>query len=127
MPAPIDQQITFVYVRDLNASAAFYGGVLGLPLARDQGGCLIYRAAPNAYVGVCKREDVTPQTDSVILTLVTDDVEGWHAQAQAAGAEIEGPPAHNDHYRITHCFLRDPDGYRIEIQRFDDPLDGAGD
>ncbi len=27
----------------------------------------------------------------------------------------------NPEYRIYHCFLRDPDGYQIEIQRFDDP------
>ncbi len=122
MPAPFVQQITFLYVRDLNASAAFYGGMLRLPLARDQGGCRIYRTAPNAYIGLCQRDDVAPQQGSLIVTLVTDDVEGWYALAVAAGAQVESPPAHNDYYRITHCFLRDPDGYRVEIQGFDDPL-----
>jgi hypothetical protein len=32
------------------------------------------------------------------------------------------PPAHSDTYRIYHCFLRDPNGYLVEFQRFDDPL-----
>ncbi|HYO88464.1 MAG TPA: VOC family protein [Candidatus Limnocylindrales bacterium] len=123
MPAPIEQQITFLYVRDLNASAAFYAGILRLPLARDQGPCRIFRTAPNAYLGICQREDVSPAPQGLIVTLVTDDVEGWYALALAAGAHVEGPPAHNDHYRITHCFLRDPDGYCVELQRFDDRLD----
>jgi catechol 2,3-dioxygenase-like lactoylglutathione lyase family enzyme len=123
MPEPLTQQIVFLYVRDLQASAAFYAGVLGLALARDQGACHIYRTAPNAYIGLCQRTEVTPQSDSLIVTLVTDDVDGWYARAVAAGAQVESPPVHSDVYHITHCFLRDPDGYRVEIQRFDEPLD----
>ena len=39
----------------------------------------------------------------------------------AAGADIETRPEHNLEYRIYHFFLRDPNGYLLEIQRFEDP------
>lgn len=64
MPAPLTQQIVFLYVRDLEASAAFYTGVLGLALARDQGACHIYRAAPNAFIGLCQRPEIPLQTEA---------------------------------------------------------------
>ncbi len=37
------------------------------------------------------------------------------------GVEFEKLPAHNPQFEIYHCFLRDPNGYLVEIQRFDDP------
>jgi catechol 2,3-dioxygenase-like lactoylglutathione lyase family enzyme len=46
----LDQQVTFLYVRDLEASTRFYGELLGLPLALDQGVCRIYRVAAGAFI-----------------------------------------------------------------------------
>ncbi len=114
-----DAQITFVYVGDLARSAAFYGGVLGLELVRDQGACLIYRAATDAYLGCCDHR--MPEPGGVILTLVTDDVDGWADRLHAAGYVVEGPSA-NDQFALYHCFVHDPDGHLVEIQRFDEPL-----
>lgn len=121
LPA-IDQQITFLYTRDLAASAHFYESILGLSLALDQGSCRIYGVCGTAFVGLCQRDDAPLQPAGVIFTLVTDDVDGWYAALKARGVEFEEPPAHNPHYQIYHCFLRDPNGYLIEIQRFDRPL-----
>lgn len=119
----IDQQITFIYVTDLAAAARFYGETLGLPLALDQGNCRIYRASRDGYIGVClRRPGMEDAPNSVILTLVTQDVDGWYAALAAQGVAFEKAPAHNPTYNIYHCFLRDPDGYLIEIQRFDDPF-----
>lgn len=119
---PIDQQITFLYTRDLDATAAFYEEVLRLPLVRDQGDCRIYRVSSTGYLGFCRRVDTPDQPAGIILTLITPDVDGWYAALQARGVAFEKPPAANPHYHIYHCFLRDPNGYLIEIQRFDDPL-----
>jgi catechol 2,3-dioxygenase-like lactoylglutathione lyase family enzyme len=119
----IDQQITFLYTRDLTASAEFYESVLGLTLALDQGGCRIYHVCGQAYVGVCQRDDAPLELAGVIFTLVTPDVDGWYAALQARGVAFEKPPAHNPRFQIYHCFLRDPNGYLIEIQRFDHPFD----
>jgi catechol 2,3-dioxygenase-like lactoylglutathione lyase family enzyme len=118
----IGEHITFIYVANLEASHRFYHGVLGLPLALDQGACRIYRVTATSYLGVCDHREPSPE--GVIVTFVTDDVEGWHARLAAAGAPIQDPPTYNARFDVYQFFARDPDGHLIEIQRFGAP--GAG-
>ncbi|MEO1266647.1 MAG: VOC family protein [Myxococcota bacterium] len=59
--------------------------------------------------------------DGIIFTLVTDEVETWHTYLTAQGVTFDKAPAYNPKYNIDHCFVRDPNGYLIEIQRFHDP------
>jgi catechol 2,3-dioxygenase-like lactoylglutathione lyase family enzyme len=123
---PIDQQITFLRVNDLEATAHFYEQVMGLSLFLDQGVCRIYRVTSNSFVGFCKqteamRADPANGPAALIFTLVTEDVDGWYRYLQERGVQLEKAPAYNPNYKIYHCFLRDPDGYLIEIQRFEDP------
>ncbi len=115
-----DAQVTFCYTDDLAATARFYEGTIGLELVLDQGVCRIYRVARDAYLGFCTREGA-PVPDGVILTLVTDDVDGWHDRLAARGVAFEKPPAYNPDFDVYHCFARDPSGFLIEIQRFEDP------
>ena len=115
-----DAQITFLPSSDLAQSRDFYKRILGLELVTDQGTCHIYRVTTGAFLGVCKRETVSP-TDGVIVTLVHDDVDGWCNQIIDAGGTIERGPDYSDRFGIYHAFLRDPDGNLLEIQRFDDP------
>ncbi|MEA2010341.1 MAG: VOC family protein [Actinomycetota bacterium] len=115
-----DAQITFLPSSDLQRSRTFYERILGLVLVTDQGMCHIYRVAKGAFLGVCERETVTP-TDGVIVTLVSDGVDGWCDQIIEAGGTIERGPEHSERFGIYHAFLRDPDGNLLEIQRFDDP------
>jgi catechol 2,3-dioxygenase-like lactoylglutathione lyase family enzyme len=115
-----DAGITFCYTRDLKRTALFYEQVLGLPLVLDQGGCRIYRVSQAAYFGFCERDEVG-SGKGIILTLVTDDVDGWYEKLSGSGVEFEKKPALNADYKIYHCFLRDPNGYLVEIQRFEDP------
>jgi catechol 2,3-dioxygenase-like lactoylglutathione lyase family enzyme len=119
--------IAFRPVRDLAASRDFYVRDLGLALARDQGACLIVRVAPGGYLGLCQAgydgNDEPPSADDrLIATLVVDDVEAVHRRLLRLGAELDGPPRHNPRFGILQFFARDPDGYRIEVQRFDQPL-----
>ncbi len=122
MELPIHQQITFVMVRDLKATADFYENKVGLTLAVDQGSCRIYRVVGDAYLGFCERPDSVGPTNGVILTLVTPEVDGWYERLAALGVAFDKPPAVHPGYNIYHCFARDPDGYRLEIQRFLDPI-----
>ena len=115
-----DAQVTFLCVADIARSDAFYGGVLGLDLVRDQGPCRIYQASGGAYVGICDHCD--PDPGDVILTLVTDEVDIWASRLEEAGHEVDGPHA-NHRFEIYHLFVRDPDGHLVEIQRFDVPLE----
>jgi catechol 2,3-dioxygenase-like lactoylglutathione lyase family enzyme len=120
----VDQQITFLYTSDLKDTTHFYGEVIGLELALDQGLCRIYRVTQDSFVGICQRGDVPEQvgqSSHVIFTLVTHDVDGWYNLLRERGVVFEKPPALNPTYNIYHCFLRDPNGYLIEIQHFLDP------
>ena len=123
MTDPFDQQVTFLYTADLRATADFYEHTLGLPLVLDQGGCRIYGVAGNAFVGFCRHSSAGERDDTsgVVLTLVTDEVDRWYERLREQGVVFEKPPALNPTYNIYHCFLRDPNGYLIEIQRFLDP------
>jgi catechol 2,3-dioxygenase-like lactoylglutathione lyase family enzyme len=48
-------------------------------------------------------------------------VDGWYETLRSRGATPEGPPIHSPIYRIYHFFVKDPNGYNVESQRFDDP------
>jgi catechol 2,3-dioxygenase-like lactoylglutathione lyase family enzyme len=123
MPAkPFEQFVAFLHTPDLEQTSRFYAGTLGLPLVRDQGTCRIFRAASAAYLGFCTHLDA-PRPEGVILTLVSDNVDGWYERLLALGVEFVKAPAHNPQYRIYHCFFKDPNGYLLEIQRFDEPLE----
>ena len=115
-----EAQIIFCYTTDFESTTHFYEELLGLPLALDQGKCRIYRVNGGAFIGVCQSEKIT-DTNGVILTLVSEDVDGWHARLEDRGVQFEKAPALNPKFNIYHCFLRDPNGYLIEIQRFEDP------
>ena len=120
---PIEQQITFLPTSDLAETARFHEQILGLPLKVDQGVCRIYQVTQGAYLGFCQQADAHQHelpsgTRQVILTLVTQRVDEWYAYLQDRGVPFEKPPAVNQKYDIYHCFLRDPNGYLLEIQRF---------
>ncbi|MBN3927854.1 VOC family protein [Nostoc sp. NMS4] len=123
IPPQIDQQVTFFSTHNLNASTQFYEQKLGLELWLDQGTCRIYTISGSAYLGLCEAsEKLTPPTgkqSSVIFTLVTQQVDEWFEYLKERGVEFEKPPTLNEKYNIYHCFFRDPDGYLIEIQRFE--------
>ena len=100
----------------------FYETILELPLILDQGACRIYGTGLGAFLGFCQHLTGGGQDGAgVILTLVSQDVDGWYDYLQQKGVEFEKPPQFNPKFNIYHCFLRDPNGYLIEIQRFEDP------
>jgi catechol 2,3-dioxygenase-like lactoylglutathione lyase family enzyme len=70
---------------------------------------------------LCQNPEAPQQPQGVIFTMVTDDVDGWYARLLALDIPVEKPPALNPKYNIYHLFVRDPNGYLVEIQRFLDP------
>ncbi|MDO1585353.1 VOC family protein [Rhizobium oryzicola] len=117
-----DYSITFFYYDDIHAVAPFYENVLGFELVLDQGMARIYRIAGRNYFGIvdgnrghCKHQEKS----AVLLTIVAEDVAGWHAKLKEAGV-----PKQSEMLRGTFCehfFFEDPAGYAIEIQRFHNP------
>lgn len=120
---PLEQQITFLYTRDLTASKHFYEDKLGFKLWLDQGSCRIYSVCGHAYLGLCQQEITSVPSSqnqsNIIFTLVTQQVDEWYEYLKERGVEFEKTPTLNQKYNIYHCFLRDPNGYLIEIQRFE--------
>ena len=119
----IEEQITFLYVEDLERSSAFYRGIMGLELVLEQAHCRIYRTGRTAYLGICEGKDRVSKEDQkgVIFTLVVSDVKGWYTHLLEQGWTVPEEPKYNEMYLITHFFFRDPDGYLIEVQSFEDP------
>ncbi len=115
------ESVTFLYTRDLSATARFYEDLLGLELTVDQGDCRIYRVSRESFLGFCQRDSAPETPQGVIFTFVTAEVDAWAERLAQAGVEFEKAPGLNEKYRIYNCFFRDPNGYLLEIQRFLDP------
>ncbi|WP_455922687.1 VOC family protein [Pseudomonas putida] len=114
--------ITFFYYDDLAPIAHFYEQTLGLELVLDQGVAKIYRLGTQSYFGIVdgNRGHLKAQPHSaVLLTLVDEDVAGWHHRLETLGVAGLSPILRGTY--CEHFFFEDPAGYAIEIQRFHDP------
>lgn len=123
MPHPaIAQQVTWVYTEDLPGTARFYNETIGLELVLDQGGCRIFKTSATSFLGVCKvRLGRHVEPKGVVITLVTPDVDGWHAALKAKGVTILEPPAYHPSFDVYCFFAADPNGYKLEFQTFRNP------
>ena len=117
--ALFEQSVSFYYTTDLHRSASFWEEQVGLELVLDQGSCRIYRVSSDGFIGFCEQEQTSP--GDVIITLVTQDVDGRCERLKERGIVFEKPPTFNPKFNIYHAFFRDPSGYLVEIQRFEDP------
>lgn len=113
--------VTFLKTKDLDQTTQFYTQILGFQLVLDQDYCRIFRACPNSHLGFCLT-DATTGSSEVIITLEIPDVDGYYQHLKSLGVEVEIAPRLNKNFNIYQMFLRDPNGYLIEIQRFLDPL-----
>ena len=118
----IDQQISFFHAKNLEETRKFYTDMLGLHLVRDQGICLIFRVTQTAFLGFCEHIEPMLAGRKVILTLVSDDVDAWYELLKNRGVEMMEPPEASPKFQIYHFFFKDPNGYWLEIQKFDQPL-----
>ena len=114
-------QITFLPCKNLDETEKFYVEFLGFKKVTDQGSCRIYQSTSNAFLGFCLKQNV-PSSEGTILTLITEDVDLWAQQIEEHGWPIEVAPRINERFQIYQCFLRDPNGHLIEIQRFLHPF-----
>ena len=115
--------VAFYPCHDLAATTDFYTRDVGLSLVRDQKTCVIFKVASEAYLGFCQHEGDIPDHKGVIITLLTDEVDEVYRRLLRLNIETEGKPKENGSFGIYHFFARDPDGYRLEVQRFSDPLE----
>ena len=114
---------TCIRVRDLDASLRFYGA-----LGFEERGRLNFASAFNVYLGLPGGGDVLEltvndgRTDAYDLgdgyghiALTVEDLDGTLEQLAAQGIEPERPPYTVREGGSRLCFVRDPDGYRVEL------------
>ncbi len=118
----------FLTVADIERSARFYETVFGgRILSRgDSKGAPAYILIANTWLIVNVGGGPTPDKPTVTLSVPADrdkvssfmnirvaDIRACHALWRSRGAEFITEP--KDKYGETRCYIRDPDGYIIEV------------
>jgi catechol 2,3-dioxygenase-like lactoylglutathione lyase family enzyme len=126
LPAPDDGILVtlFITVRDVARSRDFYSRVLGGTVALDENPCIVRLA--NSWIIMNPGGGPTPDkpgvsvvdyepgdTTSIFLNLRVADIRARYEQWRSRGAEFLTPPL--DRGSELRCYLRDPDGYLIEV------------
>ncbi|MEH6631297.1 MAG: hypothetical protein V7776_10740 [Halopseudomonas aestusnigri] len=116
----INQSIVFTYCDDLDIASNFFRDTMELEFVVDQGACHIYRLTELSYLGVCCLPDRPRSQVGVMITIVSNDVDGWHKFLTSKGVEYIKEPSHSEKFSVYSSLFMSPHGYRIEIQNFDD-------
>ncbi len=125
-PAPREGIVLthFLTVQDVERSRAFYADVLGGQILLERDPCIIKLA--NAWVtlnvGGGPTEDkpdvilappVDPKKASNFMNIRVADIKAKYEDWRSKGAEFLTPPI--DRGGEIRCYMRDPDGYLIEV------------
>src|SRR5262249_37573045 len=126
LPTPSDGFLVtlFITVRRVARSRQFYSEVLGGTVVLEENPCIVKLAnswiimnpggppAP-AKPGITVVASEPGPTTSIFLNLRVADIYVCHEQWRARGATFVTPPI--DRGAEIRCYMRDPDGYLIEV------------
>jgi catechol 2,3-dioxygenase-like lactoylglutathione lyase family enzyme len=123
----------FLTVRDVARSRAFYSDVLGGQVVLPENPCIIRLS--NSWVILNPGGGPTPdkpditlvaneagKTVSSFMNLRVADIQACYDQWSSKGAEFLTPPV--DRGGEIRCYMRDPDGYLIEMGQATGLLEG---
>ncbi len=122
-----------VGTNDFDRAAAFYDAVmptLGCRRVMEHPGAVAYgKRYPEFWVQVPvdgRPAGVGNGTHVGFIAPSREAVHAFHAAAMAAGATEDGPPGPRPHYGEPYygCFVRDPDGHKVEAAYWDEGLGG---
>ena len=135
LPTPSEGLLVthFITVRRVARSREFYSEVLGGQVVLEENPCIVKLA--NSWVIMNPGGGPTPDkpdisvvdhepgnTVSTFLNLRVADIEDCYARWSAKGAEFLTPPI--DRGAEIRCYMRDPDGYLIEVGQATGLLEG---
>jgi catechol 2,3-dioxygenase-like lactoylglutathione lyase family enzyme len=135
LPAPTEGFVVtlFITVRSVARSRAFYSDVLGGQVVLEENPCMVKLA--NSWLIMNPGGGPTPDkpdisvvdhepgnTVSSFMNLRVANIEECYEQWSAKGAEFVTPPI--DRGAEIRCYMRDPDGYMIEVGQSTGLLDG---
>ncbi|GAA2634236.1 VOC family protein [Streptomyces axinellae] len=134
-PAPAEGLVLthFLTVRDVPASRRFYSEVFGGEVVLAENPCIVKIA--NGWIIMNPGGGPTPDKPGVtlappepgdpvssFLNVRVADISAFYRNAVALGAEFLTEPL--DRKAELRCYLRDPDGYLIEVGQATGMLDG---
>lgn len=112
MPRLIGPDFIGLQADDLDAAEAFYGGTLGLPVARRTPEGVVFATTPASFA---VRKPLGPLAEAkgsgVSLWFACDDPQGLHDRLAADGIAILAAPAPGP-FGLAFTF-RDPFGYAV--------------
>ena len=126
LPAPKEGIVAtlFITVRSVARSREFYSKVLGGTVVMEENPCIVKLA--NTWILMNPGGPPTPDkpgitvvdyepgdTTSIFLNLRVADIDACYRQWSERGAQFVTPPI--DRGAETRCYMRDPDGYLIEV------------
>ncbi len=117
----IDSQVTFLYYKDVDAAARFYGETLGLEKTFDEGWVQIYRISSTSYVGLVDETRGThrvAQAKPVMLSIVTNEVDAWYDFLRATDVKILSEISDGTAVPVRAFLVEDPGGYTVEFFRW---------
>src|SRR5215471_10756315 len=116
----------FIVTNDVERARRFYTEVLGGRVAYSGPGGLTYVALANSWIIINVGGGPTDDKPTVTLETPPDpdrvsslvaDIDVAYSEWSARGAEFLTPP--KQHEVEIRCYIRDPDGYIIEVGRLD--------
>jgi len=126
LPDPAEGVVVtiFITVRSVARSRDFYSRVLGGTVVLEENPCLVKLA--NSWIlmnpggpptpdkpGITVADYEPGDTTSIFLNLRVADIQARYAEWKSKGAEFLTPPI--DREAEIRCYMRDPDGYLIEV------------
>jgi catechol 2,3-dioxygenase-like lactoylglutathione lyase family enzyme len=126
LPAPDEGILVtlFITVRDVARSRDFYSRVLGGKVVVEEDPCIVRLS--NSWIimnpgggptpdkpGISVVEYEPGDTTSIFMNLRVADIQARYEEWKGKGAEFVTPPI--DRGAEIRCYMRDPDGYLIEV------------
>ena len=126
LPTPAEGILVtlFITVRKVARSRDFYSRVLGCSVVLAENPCIVRLS--NSWIIMNPGGPPTPDkpdisvvdyqpgnTTSIFMTLRVADIGACYEEWKAKGAEFVTPPI--DRGAEIRCYIRDPDGYLIEV------------
>jgi catechol 2,3-dioxygenase-like lactoylglutathione lyase family enzyme len=126
LPDPAEGVVVtmFITVRSVARSRDFYSRVLGGTVVLEENPCVVKLA--NSWILMNPGGPPTPDkpgitvanyepgdTTSIFLNLRVADIQARYEEWKSKGAEFLTPPI--DREAEIRCYMRDPDGYLIEV------------
>jgi catechol 2,3-dioxygenase-like lactoylglutathione lyase family enzyme len=135
LPSPEEGMLAtlFITVRSVARSRDFYSRVLGGTVVLDENPCIVRLS--NSWIimnpggpptpdkpGISVVDYKADDTTSIFLNLRVADIRASYEAWKKKGAEFVTAPI--DRGAEIRCYMRDPDGYLIEVGQFTGLLQG---